>query len=57
MKQFELEIRDDKSVQLRLISLGIFVDLVFVDQEQFLHFVAGQHKEAAKVLLRLWNET
>lgn len=57
MKQFELEIRDDKSVQLRLISLGIFVDLVFVDKEQFLSFVAGQHKKAAEVLMRLWNET
>ena len=47
----ELEINEDKTVQLRLVTNNGFVDLVFTDEQQLLGLVAGQHRDNARKLL------
>lgn len=49
---YEIEINCDNSIQLRLCTDFGFVDLVFVDDEQFIGTVAGQHQDDARKLLQ-----
>ena len=51
--EFEIELRTDGSIQVRLATKQGFIDLVFVDEKQFLGFVAGQHVDTAKQVLSL----
>ena len=48
---FEIEKRSDNSIQFRLYSQQGIIDLVFLDEHEFLIFIAGQHKQNAEKLL------
>jgi len=48
---YEIETNVDGTVQLRLTTEKGFVDLVFVNADQFLGMVAGQHEANARRLL------
>ena len=48
---YEIEINPDGSIQIRLCTDFGFVDLLFVDDEQFIGMVAGQHQDDARKLL------
>lgn len=51
MSQYEIEKRQDGSIQVRLSTPFGYIDLVFVDGVEFIKFVAGEHAEAARTLL------
>lgn len=54
---YELEQNEDGSVQLRLSTPEGLVDLVFVDNDQFLSLVAGQHLPTARQVLNVREPT